>query len=110
MGITQSVEALNRTKRWWKEAWLLSRVKLFGTSWTVVHQALSPWDNPSKNTGSGLPFSPSGDLPDPETEPVSPVFHALEVDSLLLSHQGRLVEKGGIHPCLFPAYLLGLGR
>ena len=35
---------------------------------------------------SGLPFPSSGDLPDPEIKPTSP---ALQVDSLLLSHQGN---------------------
>ena len=33
-----------------------------------------PWDFPGKNTDSGLPFPPSGDLPDPGIEPVSPEF------------------------------------
>ena len=36
-------------------------------------------------TQSGLPFPPPGDPPDPGIEPRSPV---LQVDSLLLSHQG----------------------
>ena len=34
----------------------LSRVGLFATSWTVVHQALSPWDFPCKSTGVGCHF------------------------------------------------------
>ena len=37
---------------------------------------------------SGLPFPPSGDLPDPGIEPVSPAVPALQADSLLLSRQG----------------------
>ena len=37
---------------------------------------------------SGLPCPPPGDLPNPAIEPVSPVSSALQVDSLLLSHQG----------------------
>ena len=37
---------------------------------------------------SGLPFPSAGDLPDPGIEPVSPVTPALQVESLLLSHQG----------------------
>ena len=36
---------------------------------------------------SGLPFHSSGDLPDPGIETTSPI---LQVDSLLLSHQGSL--------------------
>ena len=35
---------------------------------------------------SGLPFPSLGDLPDPGTEPVSPTFPALQVNSLPLSH------------------------
>jgi len=35
-----------------------------------------------------LPFPSSGDLPNPGTEPESPVSPALQADSLLLSHQG----------------------
>ena len=38
---------------------------------------------------SVLPFPSLGDLPDPGMEPASP---ALQVDSLLLSHLGRLGE------------------
>ena len=89
---------------------MLSHVRLFVTPWTVARQAALSMEFSRQEYWSGLPFPPSGDLPDPRIEPVSPVFHALEVDSLLLSHQGRLVEKGGIHSCLFPACLLGLGR
>ena len=42
---------------------------------------------------SGLPFPPPGDLPNPGIKAVSP---ALQVDSLLLSHQGS------IKMCIFP--------
>jgi len=37
---------------------------------------------------SGLPFPPSGDLPDSGIKPASIASPALQVDSLLLSHQG----------------------
>ena len=37
---------------------------------------------------SGVPLPSPGDLPDPETEPVSPVSIVLQVDSLPLSHWG----------------------
>ena len=37
---------------------------------------------------SGLPCPPSGDLSNPGIKSVSPVAPALQVDSLLLSHQG----------------------
>ena len=38
---------------------------------------------------SGLPFPPPGDLPDPGTEPKSPVSSALQADPLPLSHLGN---------------------
>ena len=57
--------------------------------WTVeLTRLLCPWDSPGKNW-SGLPFPPAGDLLNPGIEPVSSVSPALQVDSLLLSHQGR---------------------
>ena len=37
---------------------------------------------------SGLPFPSLGDLPDPETEPVSPLSPTLQTGSLILSHLG----------------------
>ena len=39
---------------------------------------------------TGLPFASPGDLPDPEIEPKS---LALQVDSLLLSHQGGPLDN-----------------
>ena len=50
-------------------------VQLFATPRTVSCQA-------------PLLCPPSGDLPDPGTEVASPAFPSLQVDSLLLSHQG----------------------
>ena len=38
---------------------------------------LCPWNFLGKNTGSGLPFPPLGDLPGPGLEPESPVSPAL---------------------------------
>ena len=38
---------------------------------------------------SGLPCLSPGDLPNPGIEPMSTVAHALQADSLLLSHQGN---------------------
>ena len=42
---------------------------------------------------SGQPFSPPGDLPQPEIKPKSPVAAALQADSLPLSH--REAQLGG---------------
>ena len=33
--------------------YVLSRVWLFTTPWTVAHRLLCPWDSPGKNTGEG---------------------------------------------------------
>ena len=45
-----------------------------------------------KEYWSGLPCPSPGDLPDPGTEPVSPVAPALQADSLLLSHWGGCIH------------------
>ena len=39
--------------------------------------------------GSGLPFFPPGDHPDPGVEPASPLSPALQVDSLLAEPLGK---------------------
>ena len=44
----------------------LSRVWLFGTPWTVAHQAPRPWDFPGKNTGVGC-FSRGSSPPRDQT-------------------------------------------
>ena len=67
-----------------------SHVRLFATPWTVVHQAPLSMGFSRQEHWSGLPCPPPGDLPDPGTEPASPVF---QVDSLLLSHQGSPISS-----------------
>ena len=66
-------------KRKW-DCWLLSRVWLFVTPWTVAHQACLSVGFSRQEYWSGLPLPYPGDLPDPETEPGSPI---LQADSLL---------------------------
>ena len=66
---------------------LLSRVLLFATPWTVEHQAPLSMGFSWQEYWSVLPFPLQGNLPDPGIEPMSP---ALQVDSLLLTHQGSL--------------------
>ena len=44
-----------------------------------------------KNSISGLTFPPPGDIPDPGTDPMSPVAPALQAGSLPLSHWERPV-------------------
>ena len=58
----------------------LSRVQLSVTPWTVVHQASLSVGFSRREYWSGLPFPPSGDLPDPGIKSGSP---ALQPDSLL---------------------------
>ena len=67
---------------------MLSSVRLFATPWTVAHQSLLSTELSRQEYWSGLPFPPPEDIPEPGTEPTSPVFPALLVDSLLLSHWG----------------------
>ena len=59
-------------------AQLLSRVRLLATLWTVACQAPRPWDSPGKNTAVGCYDL----LPDPEIQSSSPMFPALQADSL----------------------------
>ena len=66
---------------------LLSRVLLLATPWTVEHQAPLSMGFSWQEYWSVLPFPLQGNLPDPGIEPMSP---ALQVDSLLLRHQGSL--------------------
>ena len=55
----------------------------FVAPWTVALQASLSVGFSWQEYWSGLPFPPSGDLPDPE---IKPSFSALQVDSSLLSH------------------------
>ena len=53
------------------------RVWLFATPWTIAHQAPLPMEFSRQEYWSGLPFPPSGDLPDPVMEPASFMSPAL---------------------------------
>ena len=57
-----------------------SRVRLFATPWTVVHQAPPCMGFSRQAYWSGLPFPSPGDLPDPGIERRSP---ALQADALI---------------------------
>ena len=65
-----------------------SRVWLFATLWTVACQGPLSMRFSRQEYWSGLPCPPPGDLPNPGVEPTSPVAPGLQVDSLLLGHQG----------------------
>ena len=60
----------------WKS---LSCIQLFATPWTIAHQSPLSMKFFRQEYWSGLPFSSSGDLPNPGIEPESP---ALQADSL----------------------------
>ena len=53
--------------------------------WTGAHQAPLSMGFPRQEYWGGLPFPPPGDLSDPRIELTS---SALQMDSLLLNHQG----------------------
>ena len=65
-----------------------SAVCYSATPWTVAQASLSMGFS-RQEYWSGLPFPPPGDLPDPGTEPKSPVSSALQADPLPLSHLGN---------------------
>ena len=67
----------------------LSRVRLFGTPWTVAQQAPPFMGFSRQEYWSGLPFPSPGDLPDPGIEPGSP---ALDVDTLTSEPPGKEVR------------------
>ena len=55
----------------------LSCAQLFAILWTVANQAPLSMEFPRQEYWSGLPFHSPGELPDPGTEPTSPVSPAL---------------------------------
>ena len=57
--------------------------------WTAASQAPLFMEFSRQESWSGLPFPPSGDLPDPGIEPGAPAASpTMQAVSLLLSHQG----------------------
>ena len=65
---------------------LLSRVRLFATPWTVAHEASPSMGFSRQEYWSGLSFPSPGDLPNPGTEPRSPV---LQADALTSEPPGK---------------------
>ena len=59
----------------------LSRVRLFVTIWTVALQAPLSMGFSRLEYGSGLPYPPPGDLPNPGIKPGSPALQADSVPS-----------------------------
>ena len=69
----------------------LSCVQLFGTPWTIAHQAPPSMEFSRQEYWSELPFPSPGDLPDPGIEPGSP---ALQADALLSEPPGKPGKTG----------------
>ena len=61
-------------------------VRLFGTPWAIARQAPLSMEFSRQEDCSGLPWPPSGDLPDPGIEPKS---HALEGRFFTISASGE---------------------
>ena len=55
----------------------ISHVQLFATPWTGTHQAPLPMGFSRQEYRNGLPFPSPEDLPNPGSEPTSPVALAL---------------------------------
>ena len=53
---------------------LISRVQLFATPWTVIHQGPLSIGFSRQEYWSAFPVPPLGDLPKPGIEPMSPAF------------------------------------
>ena len=66
---------------------LLSRVRIFATPWTVVHQAPPSMEFSRQEYCSELPFPSPEDLPDPRIKHGSP---ALPADALPSEPPGKL--------------------
>ena len=71
-----------------------SHVQLCATLWTAAHQAPLSTGFSRQEYWSGLPCSPTGDISDSGIEHMCPAPLALQVYSLLLSHQGRPPPRG----------------
>ena len=56
---------------------ILSRARLFATPWTIARQASLPVGFFRQEYWNGLPFPPSGYLPDPGIKPASLLSPAL---------------------------------
>ena len=89
-----------------------SRVQLFMTPWTAVHQAPPSMGFSRREYWSGLPFPSPGDLPHPGIEP-GLLHHRQTLHCL--SHQGSLLWLRSIQMytcnsvCLFTLLLIDYG-
>ena len=74
-------------------AFMLSQAQLFATPWTVAHQVPLFMGFSRLEYWNGLVFIPPGDLPNPGIEPTSPVFPALQADSLPNEPSGKFFKE-----------------
>ena len=58
---------------WSLSVYMLSRVQLFVTPWTVAHQAPLSMGSPQARILDWMPFPSPGDLLNPGIKPTSPV-------------------------------------
>ena len=79
---------------------LLSRVRLFVTSWTVAYQAPSSLGFSRQGYWSGLPFPSPGDHPDPGIESGSP---ALQTDALPSETPGKPTRESAMSVHISPS-------
>ena len=89
-------------------AQLGSHVWLFVTLWTVVRQAALSMGFFRQENWSGLSFPPPKDLPDPGTEPVSPVSPTLQLDSVPAEPSVKPKLSMKMRDCFFRSVLTGL--
>ena len=84
---------------------MLSRVSLSVILWIAALKAALSLGFPRQEYWSGLPFPPSGDLPDPGIKPESPVTPTFwQVDSLPLEPHGKpqMTVPRASHPSSLP--------
>ena len=74
-----------------KRAW--SFLTLFNSTDCGAHQAPLSMGFSRQEEWSGLPFPPSGDLPDPGTEPLSPMSPARAGGFFTTASPGKLLES-----------------
>ena len=79
---------------------MLSHVQLFVTLWCAALQAPLSIGFSRQEYLSGLPCSPPGELPDPGIELMSPMFPALQADSLSIKSAGKPFSTPQLPPNL----------
>ena len=83
----------HRIQSSWAPAQSLQSCLTLCTPWTVARQAPLSVGFSRQEYWGELPFSSSGDLPDPGIEPTSPVSSAWQANSLPLKHLGSPIHS-----------------